>query len=380
MTEKLYDNDAYASKFTATVLSCEEDKKGFAVVLDKTLFFPEEGGQTPDKGTINGIEVTHVAIKDDVITHYLEAPIAAGTAVEGEIDFAHRFRNMQMHSAEHIFSGLVFKHFGFNNVGFHLSDNSATMDYDGKFTYEDALKLEKEANEIIIKGKTITAEYPSSEVLATLEYRSKKALSGPIRIVTVEDTDICACCAPHVHNTHEIGQFKIVSFENYKSGVRVSYLAGFRALEDYEKRLSDLREISRTISAKAGEELKGVAKLSEDLGAYKFKDIELRNKYIELKIQSELKDSDTGICILPADFSSCMQFASDALKKHYKGVSVVLCGDDESGYRFYVESNTIDLTKILTDIKNSMNAKGGGKSAAIQGTVIGKAEEFCRFF
>jgi alanyl-tRNA synthetase len=380
MTEKLYDNDAYASKFGATVLSCEEDKKGFKVVLDKTLFFPEEGGQTPDKGTINGIEVTHVAIKDDVITHYLEAPIAAGTTVDGVIDFAHRFRNMQMHSAEHIFSGLVFKHFGFNNVGFHLSDNSATMDYDGKFTYEDALKLEKEANEIIIKGKTITAEYPSSDVLATLEYRSKKALSGPIRIVTVEDTDICACCAPHVHNTHEIGQFKIVSFENYKSGVRVSYLAGFRALEDYEKRLSDLREISRTISAKAGEELKGVTKLSEDLGTYKFKDIELRNKYIELKIQSELKDGDTGICILPADFSSCMQFASDALKERYKGVSVVLCGDDDNGYRFYVESDTIDLTKILADIKNSMNVKGGGKSAAIQGTVMGKAEEFCRFF
>ncbi|MBO4825232.1 MAG: alanyl-tRNA editing protein [Lachnospiraceae bacterium] len=380
MTEKLYDNDAYASKFGATVLSCEEDKKDFKVVLDKTLFFPEEGGQTPDRGTINGIEVTHVAIKDDVITHYLEAPIAAGTEVEGEIDFTHRFRNMQMHSAEHIFSGLVFKHFGFNNVGFHLSDNSATMDYDGKFTYEDALKLEKEANEIIIKGKTITAEYPSSDVLATLEYRSKKALSGPIRIVTVEDTDICACCAPHVHNTHEIGQFKIVSFENYKSGVRVGYLAGFRALEDYERKLSDLREISRTISAKAGDELKGVAKLCEDINAYKFKDIELKNKYIELKIQSELKDRDIGICVLPAEFSSCMQFASDALKEHYEGVTVVLCGDDDNGYRFYVESDTIDLIKILADIKNSMKVKGGGKSAAIQGTVIGKSADFCSFF
>ena len=103
-------------------------------------------------------------------------------------------------------------------------------------------------------------------------------------------------------------------------------------------------------------------------------------KYIELKIESELKPQDNGFCILPAEFSSCMQFASDTLKAHYKGVRVVLCGDEENGYRFYVESDTIDLTKILTDIKNSMNVKGGGKSAAIQGTVMGKSADFCAFF
>ena len=380
MTEKLYDKDAYGSEFNATVLSCEEDKKGFKVVLDKTIFFPEEGGQTPDQGTLNGIAVTHVAIKDDVITHYLESPLEAGTVVAGRIDFTHRFRNMQMHSAEHIFSGLVFKHFGFNNVGFHLSDNSATMDYDGKFTYEEALKLEKEANEIIIKGKTITAEYPSAEELAKLTYRSKKELSGPVRIVTVEDTDICACCAPHVHNTSEIGIFKIVSFENYKSGVRVNYLAGFRALEDYEKKLSDLREISRTISAKAGEELNGVIKLNDDINAYKFKDIELRNRYIDLKIQSELKESETGICVLPEDFSSCIKYASETLKKHYKDMTVVLCGNDDTGYRFYAESDSINLAEILSDMKKSLEIKGGGKPSAIQGTISAKIAEIVGFF
>ena len=150
MTEKLYDKDAYGSEFTATVLSCEEDKRGYKVVLDKTFFFPEEGGQTPDIGTINGIEVTYVGIKDDIIAHYLEEPIATGTTVTGKIDFTHRFRNMQMHSAEHIFSGLVHSRFGYNNVGFHLSDNSATMDYDGKFSYEEALELERKVNEIIV--------------------------------------------------------------------------------------------------------------------------------------------------------------------------------------------------------------------------------------
>ena len=227
---------------------------------------------------------------------------------------------------------------------------------------------------------TITAEYPSAEELAKLTYRSKKELSGPVRIVTVEDTDICACCAPHVHNTSEIGIFKIVSFENYKSGVRVNYLAGFRALEDYEKKLSDLREISRTISAKAGEELNGVIKLNDDINAYKFKDIELRNRYIDLKIQSELKESETGICVLPEDFSSCIKYASETLKKHYKDMTVVLCGNDDTGYRFYAESDSINLAEILSDMKKSLEIKGGGKPSAIQGTISAKIAEIVGFF
>lgn len=379
MTEKLYDKDAYGHEFTATVLNCEEDKKGFKVVLDKTFFFPEEGGQTPDTGTINGHEVIHVSIKDDVITHYLNEPLEVGATVTGKVDFDHRFLKMQMHSAEHIFSGLVNSRFGYNNVGFHLSDNSATMDYDGKFSYEEALELERKVNEIIVEGRKITAVYPSKEELATLSYRSKKELTGPVRIVTVEGVDVCACCAPHVRNTSEIGVFKITSWENYKSGVRVNYLAGFRAIEDYERRLSDLREISRTLSFKQGEELAGVVKLSKDLSDLKYKEVELRNKFIDLKVKSEKTDGENGVCILPSDFSSNMKYACDALKELYPGVRTVLCGSDEEGYRFYAESDTSDLTELLKLLKEKFDVKGGGKKNAIQGTILAKSGEIRNF-
>ncbi len=379
MTEKLYDKDAYGHEFTATVLSCEEDKKGFKVVLDKTFFFPEEGGQTPDTGTLGGLEVVHVSIKDDVIAHYLNKPLEVGATVTGKVDFDHRFLKMQMHSAEHIFSGLVNSRFGFNNVGFHLSDNSATMDYDGKFSYEEALELERKVNEIIVEGRKITAVYPSKEELAALSYRSKKELTGPVRIVTVEGVDVCACCAPHVRNTSEIGVFKITSWENYKSGVRVNYLAGFRAIEDYERRLSDLREISRTLSFKQGEELAGVVKLSKDLSDLKYKEVELRNKYIDLKVESEKTDAENGLCILPSDFSSNMKYACDALKEFYPGVRTVLCGSDEEGYRFYVESENFDLTELLKLLKEKFDVKGGGKKNAIQGTILAKSGEIRNF-
>ena len=378
MTEKLYDKDAYGHEFSATVLSCEADKRGYAVVLDKTFFFPEEGGQTPDTGTLDEIEVTHVSIKDDVITHYLSKPLEPGSTVTGKVDFDHRFLKMQMHSAEHIFSGLVNSRFGYNNVGFHLSDNSATMDYDGKFSYEEALELERKVNEIIVTGKKITAVYPSKEELAALSYRSKKELSGPVRIVTVEDVDVCACCAPHVRNTSEIGLFKIISWENYKSGVRINYLAGFRALEDYEKRLSDLREISRTLSYKQGEELDGVIKLSKDYSDLKFKDVEIRNKYIDLQIASEKTDTESGLCVLSPDFSNHIKYASDALKEYYPKVRAVLCGNDEAGYRFYVESETEDLTEMLKMLKEKYDVKGGGKRSAIQGTIAIKSGDFRR--
>ncbi len=379
MTEKLYDKDAYGHEFTATVLNCEEDKKGFKVVLDKTFFFPEEGGQTPDTGTLGGLEVVHVSIKDDVITHYLNEPLEVGATVTGKVDFDHRFLKMQMHSAEHIFSGLVNSRFGYNNVGFHLSDNSATMDYDGKFSYEEALELERKVNEIIVEGRKITAVYPSKEELAALSYRSKKELTGPVRIVTVEGVDVCACCAPHVRNTSEIGVFKITSWENYKSGVRVNYLAGFRAIEDYERRLSDLREISRTLSFKQGEELAGVVKLSKDLSDLKYKEVELRNKFIDLKVKSEKTDGENGVCILPSDFSSNMKYACDALKELYPGVRTVLCGSDEEGYRFYAESDTSDLTELLKLLKEKFNVKGGGKKNAIQGTILAKSGEIRNF-
>ena len=138
-TKKLYDIDAYKTEFEARVISCEKVEAGnscddakamYGVILDQTLFFPEEGGQTPDKGSIDGKEVLDVQIKDDVITHYLAEPMEAGSMVKGTIDWQHRFFNMQQHSGEHLFSGLAYRKYGLKNVGFHLSNQIVTMDFD----------------------------------------------------------------------------------------------------------------------------------------------------------------------------------------------------------------------------------------------------------
>jgi alanyl-tRNA synthetase len=212
-TIKLFDSDAYATDFSASVLSAEliEKKKSshWEIVLDRTLFFPEEGGQTPDTGTIDGHPVIDVQLDGNVIRHSIKAektdggqpPFAPGQLVRGQIDFGHRFSNMQNHSGEHILSGLVHNRFGYDNVGFHLSDNTVTLDFNGPLTDEDILWLEQTANRVVWDNKEIRGWYPDPEELQSIEYRSKKEIDGPLRLVEIAGVDLCACCAPHVRRT-----------------------------------------------------------------------------------------------------------------------------------------------------------------------------------
>ena len=206
-TVRLFDIFPSESEFEATVLSCAPDEKGnYTVVLDKTLFFPEEGGQACDSGVLGGAEVVHVFEKDRVIYHTVDNPLTTGGFVSGKINFCERFRKMQNHTGEHIVSGLIFKNFGFSNVGFHLGKDIMTADFDGVIDAEQLLLIETLANRAVFECHSVRGYYPSSEELETLEYRSKLDLSENVRIVEIEGVDKCACCAPHVSNT---GQSRI---------------------------------------------------------------------------------------------------------------------------------------------------------------------------
>ena len=190
---ELFYKDAYLKEFDAVVTSCHEGKNGFEVVLDDTAFYPEGGGQPWDTGTLNDAKVTSVRKKDGVIIHYTDKPLAEGTKVHGVIDWIRRFDHMQNHSGEHIFSGLVHKKFGYDNVGFHLHD-IVTVDFNGMMTWQDALDIEREANEIIWKDEETKISFPSKEELSSMDYRSKIELDGTVRIVEFPEGDTCACC------------------------------------------------------------------------------------------------------------------------------------------------------------------------------------------
>lgn len=390
MTERLYEDNAYEVTFSAEVISVTPVKDGAEVVLSRTCFFPEEGGQSADRGTLMGLPVIDVQIRDGVITHTVGAVDACdafrvGKTVTGQIDWEFRFRNMQMHSAEHICSGLVHSHFGFANVGFHLSENSATMDYNGELTKEQVEAIETEVNRIIVEGRRIKAWYPSPEELKTLPYRSKKELTGPVRIVEIEGTDLCACCATHVRSTSEIGLFKVVSSERYKGGTRLHYLAGFRALSYFRECMAYLGEAGQILSAKQTDIVPAIRSLSNEVKELRFRLGSMERELADAAIERYFKKrggedgkklAADAVLFLSGD-ASVARHALDRMEELFDGTCALFIGQDGS-YRYFLERQGGTVTEIGNALKEQLSARGGGKPFSVSGSVQATEEEIRR--
>lgn len=372
-TIRLYDADAYQTEFEATVLACEEvekkDGRGYQVWLDQTLFFPEEGGQSPDMGTIDGIRVLDVQIKDEVITHTLAAPLAVGTTVKGVVDWKHRFYNMQQHSGEHIFSGIVHNRFGYDNVGFHLSDSIVTMDFNGVITAEDIEKIETEVNQAIIENIPVEVSYPTKEELKVLEYRSKIEIEGQVRIVTIPGYDVCACCAPHVRRTGEIGMLKVMNVQSYKGGVRISILCGFRALEAFRQKADIITELMAQFSTNQEALVENVTKLKNTNQTMKNQLASAKQELMEYKVAAIPEDSENAILFESDLDTPVVRNVVNGLVEKFAGISAVFVGDDENGYQFIVGSKNKDCRQIASALREKLSARGGGSDKMIQGSV-----------
>ena len=372
-TVRLYDQDAYATEFEAEVLACEEvekkEKKVYQVWLDQTLFFPEEGGQSPDMGTIDGIKVLDVQIKDEVITHTLAAPLAVGTMVKGVVDWKHRFYNMQQHSGEHIFSGVVHNRFGYDNVGFHLSDSIVTMDFNGVITAEDIEEIETEVNQAIIENIPVEVSYPTKEELKVLEYRSKIEIEGQVRIVTIPGYDVCACCAPHVRRTGEIGMLKVMNVQSYKGGVRISILCGFRALEAFRQKADIITELMAQFSTNQEALVENVTKLKNTNQTMKNQLASAKQELMEYKVAAIPEDSENAILFESDLETPVVRNVVNGLVEKFAGISAVFVGDDENGYQFIVGSKNKDCRAIAAALREKLSARGGGSDKMIQGSV-----------
>ena len=372
-TVRLYDQDAYATKFEAEVLACEEvekkERKVYQVWLDQTLFFPEEGGQSPDMGTIDGIKVLDVQIKDEVITHTLAAPLAVGTMVKGVVDWKHRFYNMQQHSGEHIFSGIVHNRFGYDNVGFHLSDSIVTMDFNGVITAEDIEEIETEVNQAIIENIPVEVSYPTKEELKVLEYRSKIEIEGQVRIVTIPGYDVCACCAPHVRRTGEIGMLKVMNVQSYKGGVRISILCGFRALEAFRQKADIITELMAQFSTNQEALVENVTKLKNTNQTMKNQLASAKQELMEYKVAAIPEDSENAILFESDLDTPVVRNVVNGLVEKFTGICAVFVGNDESGYQFIIGSKNKDCRQIAAALREKLSARGGGSDKMIQGSV-----------
>ena len=378
MTEKLYFADSHMKEFDAVVTGCEPAEDGYRVVLDRTAFFPEGGGQYADTGYLGEAYVKDVQEKGDRIFHMTDKPLTAGETVHGQIDWEKRFESMQQHSGEHIISWLVHGRFGYNNVGFHLGADYCTMDFDGPITKEELKEIEQEANRIVYQNLDVKNLYPSKEELKDMEYRSKIEIEGQVRIVNIPGVDTCACCAPHVKKTGEIGNIKLVDMINYKGGERISMLAGSRALADHVRKEENAKAISALLCAKENEIAEAVSHMKDENISLKGKVASLQQKLLAYQANEvDVSGEITAVFDSHMDGNMPREFMNLLLGRGAT-VCAVFAGNDADGYRYVIGSRTEDVRPFSKRLNEAFSGRGGGKPEMVQGSLKGSEEEIRR--
>lgn len=371
MTQKLYYENQYIKEFTASVISCAEGKRGFEVILDKTAFFPEGGGQPGDTGFIGGAEVIDTVEGGDEVIHICAEAVALGE-VECRLDFEKRFTNMQQHTGEHIFSGVLHSVCGYDNVGFHMGEHSITVDFNGVVTAEELARIEKLANEAIYKNIPVEAVYPTDEELEKYSYRSKKEIDGQVRLTKIGDIDLCACCGTHVAFTGEVGIIKAVSMMNYKSGVRITLQIGKKALADYCEKNRSAYEISNLLKAKVDEITPAVERLQAQLHEARMNYSNLKKELFALKVAEA--HGEKYIAFDDGGSADDARIFADMLADKV-GIAAVFSGNDESGYKYAVVSRGQDVREIGKALNSACSGRGGGKPDMVQGSVAAARAE-----
>ncbi len=382
-TRKLYETDGACHTFAATVLECRREGAQYAVILDQTAFFPEGGGQYADRGTLNGIPVSDVQIKGGEICHYVASPATVGETVEGHLDAALRHVRMQNHTGEHILCGIAHRRWGCNNVGFHLGEGEMTMDLDMELTPAQLDELERAANAVVWSNVAVRAEIPDAIRLAEMEYRSKLDLTEDVRIVTIEGIDACACCAPHVARTGEIGMIKILSAMRHRGGMRLFVLCGAWALEDYQAKHRDILTISQHYSAKPHEAVSAVRKADEDALVTRAALGALKRELVALKLSAAVPDARGNLLFFEEELDGNLQrsFADGGADRVKTGICGVFCATDEPDvWRYVCVSRSCPLREFGKAMNAALNGRGGGSDAMIQGTLCAKREEIVAFW
>ena len=385
-TIELYYEHPYKTDFEADIISIDVsdvENNTYKVILNQTLFFPEAGGQSCDEGEIifgnitTAVESVQID-KDGIITHYihsfsqLDTKSLVDTGIKGRIDWEHRFSNMQQHSGEHIFSGIVHEKYGYDNVGFHLSDNSVTMDYNGYLSPDDVAGIEALVNKVIADNVGIDCSFPRDNELESIDYRCKGELTGDVRIVEIKGVDICACCCPHVVRTGEIGLLKVISSIKYKGGTRLSILCGFRALKYFSSLQADMNELRVLLSSELSEVVNNVASIKNERDELKLK-LREANKAKLISEIDNLSDSAKALIFTDEVDAKSQREALNYLIERRDNYCGILMGDDKKGYSYLIGSNSLDSTLIGERLKESFGAKGGGKKEMIQGFIEAKA-------
>ena len=376
-TIKLYENDSYIKAFSATVVSCEEKDGAYFLVLDKTAFFPEGGGQDADKGKIGDADVLDVQIKNDVIYHKVNKAFNENEEVKCQLDWDTRFSRMQNHTGEHIVSGVIHSLFGYNNVGFHMNDTLITLDVDGPLTEENMKEVELKSNKAIYDNKSVKAIYPTPEELSDYDYRSKLDITEGVRLIEIEDYDLCACCAPHVLKTGEIGIIKILSFIPYKKGTRIEMICGLLALNDYQTLHVSNKSVMNMLSAKRFEIAESVERIQTELATARAENKKLMAEMATLKMEKHISGNTVCVFIDGVSYDE-LRNCSNSLIEEFE-YCYLFSNTNENNYIYVVSSKENNVREEVQNLNKTFNGKGGGRDTYAQGKIIGTKESILEY-
>lgn len=378
MTEKLYYADPFMKTFTATVLSCEESKTGFAVTLDRTAFYPEGGGQPFDTGTLGAAAVTDVRERDGVIVHTCDKPLPVGETVQGTLCWTRRFDHMQQHSGEHITSGTICSRYHCDNVGFHLGKDLVTIDFNAEIPPQDLPSIEAAVNQYIWEDHPINIRFLSGEALEQAEYRSKKFIPGEVRLVAFPDADCCACCGTHVRTSGQVGLVKLLSCQKFRDGVRIEMVCGKRAVDYCSAVLEQNHKVSQMLSAKVMDTAAAVERTQKELYAIRGRLSALEDTVFQQKAEALSGKGD--VLLFEEDMSpESLRKLCGAVGAVCGGRCAVFAGADGS-WKYAVGGETGDLRPLAKELNAVLQGRGGGKPDFIQGSAACTRAEIEAFF
>jgi len=377
--EKLYEQNPFLTRFSAVVESCTQSKKGWDVVLDQTAFYPEGGGQPYDLGTLDGVKVLEVHEREGRVVHTCDGALAVGGIVEGAIDWDRRFDLMQHHSGEHIVSGIAHSKWGCDNVGFHMGADVITIDLNTLITEEPLRELEEEVNRYIWEDHPIRIDFPTPEELEILPYRSKKALSGRVRIVSFPGADMCACCGTHVATSGQVGLGKLLSVQKFREGVRIELVCGKRAFAYLSRVLEQNHQVSNLLSAKVMETAGAVQRLQEENEQLKSRIYAMEENQFSALAQ-ELADKGSVTLFQDGLTPDGLRRLCDKVLQSCGGRCACFSGDEETGYKYAIGEQDGDLRALVKELNQTLNGRGGGKPGFAQGSVRAPRAEIEAFF
>jgi len=373
MNGKLYFEDAYIKDFEAVVTEVKSDNDSVKIKLDRTAFYPEGGGQPADHGFLLSDEgkkvmITDVRETDGVIWHFTDSEILLpGEKVRGCIDWDRRFDHMQQHSGEHIVSGMICRRFNCDNVGFHLGEDVVTIDFNTRITYEEALEIEDRANRYIWENHPFIQMWPDEHELNEMEYRSKKELSGNVRITSFEGADTCACCGTHVSGSAQVGMVKFISARNFHEGTRLELLCGKRAMEFLSVNHRENKKSAVLLSSKEGETSGHVKKLIDENIRLKADAAALQDRLFE-----EWADSCEGyenvIHIEDQIGNIQAKDPADLMAGKCSRMAAVFVKNNDR-YNYALINKGADISGFVREMNQALNGRGGGRNGFAQGSV-----------